>query len=836
MAINPIALKQHMKADKEEILGHFRDGEIEAKDLVLSLSALVDHNIEQLAEEHLGDFKDKATLVFTGANGRQEIAPYSDLDLFLLVDDALYDGKKIPDEHADFAEKFSGFYYSLMDAGFDISSVVLRGTEHCAEDVIADQETWTQMLDRRKAWGSDDLYVRMNDRLAQIGEEHRKDFITAKFEEYDKRLNNQAKEDHAPAEGGVTSMGRFTVIEPNVKNGYGGLRGFQTARWVSEEQCGVGGCDLAERGIITGEDEQSAEDAYNFLLAVRCHLHDLVNKEDDNLYSHEQPALAARMGYDDVGAFMRDYFSATREVSHYAKMVCSDVAEQLGVKPPGTTRGEQIKFRSDQVDDPMRIMKLFKEHVETGHGLHHTAMQKIRKSGALFTDDFINDPQANRVMLDILSHKDAEHTLRRMNMLDVLPRFIPELEKTRALVLFDPYHAYTVDDHTLVGIGNLTALASQDYAGYAPAASQIAQDLTPEDREILSVALLLHDVHKGEAEQPEDMKSYNRNLVQKVGARLGLEGDALKMSAWLAENHLLLKHTARYQDIEDGETIQNFVSKIPDSKHLDLLRVMTMADTLALGPGRLSPHASYRAESVYEKAQKMMSGLTEQYNRRAFELPADYEEGVPYVSIVPNQNVKADILTVVAENKPYLVENIMAALELSSAGVLNARVSTIPDGKGQAANTFVIQNSSGGMHSEDQAAKLRQAITDSVIKDERIELDPVSAKRSAAKNAKNMVFSVQPEIEFSNALSDTNTTVKITARDRPHLLHALTSVFNDMEVGLEHASITTQGHRAVNVFQVHTREGMQISPVMQSALREALMEQIGEEVEAPQVT
>ena len=827
MTINPIELKKEMFTYKEELLSRFRDGEIDVQILTLALSDQVDTNIAKLADKFLGAFEDKVSLVFTGANGRQEVAPQSDLDVFILVEDDLFDGQRIPEDQKEFEVSFSAFYYSLMDAGFNISSVVPRSVEHCAEDVIADQETWTQILDRRKGWGSEDLYQRMNGRLAEIGEDHRKAFIQAKFDEYDERLNKQDKEDQSTLEDGVTGTGRFAVIEPNVKNGYGSLRGFQTAKWIEEEQCGVGGCDLAGRGIIEEEDEEAADDAHNFLLAVRCHLHDIAGREEDTLNSDTQPELASRMGYDGVVPFMKDYFGATRQIAHHAKMVCSDVAEQLGVKPPGASSGQHINFRSDDVSDAMQILELFKEHVESGHALHHTAMQKIRKSGDLITDDFIQDPQANRLMLDILSHEDAERTLRRMNTLDFLPRFVPELEEIRSLVQFDPYHAYTVDDHTLVAIGKITALANEQHEDLSPIASQIAQDLTQEDREILSVALLLHDVHKGA--QPDDMKAFNRELVQKVGARLGLEGEALETAAWLTENYSLLKHTARYKDIEDSETIREFVSKVPDVKHLDLMRVMAMADTLAVGPGRLKAHAAYRADSVYEKAQKMMTGLTEQYNRSSFELPEDYEDGVPYVSIVPNPSVNADILTVITEDKPYLFENIMAALEKNHSNVLNARVSTVPNGNVRAANTFVIQNSAGGMHSERQVDSLRKAITEYTQRDDRVELEPISAKQDSARNPKNMVFAVEPRIEFSNALSDTNTIVEVTARNRKHLLHALTTVFNDMDMDLEHASITTRGHRAINVFQIHTRDGEQISPTAQIALRDALMEQIGEE-------
>ncbi|MGN7437393.1 MAG: HD domain-containing protein [Alcanivorax sp.] len=832
MGVNPIQIKKDLKASKEAHLEQYREGALDVGGLTNALSADMDQAVAAMADEHLSAFKDKVALVFTGANGREEVCPFSDLDVFALVDDSLFDGKGIPEDQEEFAQAYSGLYYAMMDAGLTTSPIVLRTPDHCVEDVLADQETWTQMIDRRQGWGATALYQTMNDGLMGIDGKHRKAFIEAKFEEYGKRLDKSEKEDHSTEAGGVTSGGRYAVIEPNVKNGYGGLRGYQTARWVAEEQCGVDGCDLTGRGIIEDIDEGNAKAAYDFLLETRCHMHDLAGREDDNVTSFTQPALAERMGYDDVASFMRDYFEATREIAHYARMVCSDVAEQLDINPPGMESTETINFADGTINGPMDVLALFHRRAETDIPLHHTAMQAIRKNTDLFTEEFSQDPAANRVMLDILSHENGAEALMRMNRLGVLTAFIPEMEKVRELVQFDPYHAFTVDDHTIQAIGNVTELAQQNYAHLSQTASELAANLTQEDREVLGVALLLHDVHK--ADQPDDMKSYNRELVHNVGARLGLKDEALETASWLAENHLLMKHTARFQDIEDPEAIEDFASKIPDTKHLELLRVMMMADTLALGPGRLSAHAAFRADAVYDKARNTMMGLSSQFTRRAFELPAEYEDGTPYVKMHENKAIRADVLTVITPDKPYLIENITGAIDNMDCNVLNARVTTVPNGQVRAVNTFVIQSSAGTILPERRKEALIDAVKDAIALDSRMELVGVAASKDPAKNPKNKVFEVMPGVEFSNALSDTTTMIQVTARDRPHLLHDLTSVFNDMDLEMEHANITSQGHRVVNVFRVHKRDGGQVSPTAQVAVKEAIMSQIGEE-DTPEV-
>lgn len=827
--VNPIEIKKHITQEKESLLDALRAGDIDGAQASSNLSHSVDDSLIQLVEHHLGAFKDKIAVVMTGANGREEICPHSDLDMFLLVDDTLFDGQKIPDGQDEYSEGFGGLYYALMDTRMGISSLVMRTPTHCAEDIVADQETWTQMLDRRKLWGSDAKYEEMERKIAAIDTKKRVAFITDKFAEYDKRLDKLTQETQSTVKDGIAYGGRFAIVEPNIKNSYGGLRGFQTAKWVSDEYKNIPGANPLSTTLISEDDKNAAEMAYTNLLTIRWHMHDAAGSEDDKLHSHVQPEIASRMGYTDVSEFMRDYFQSTHEIAHHAKMVCCDVAESLKVKPPGAEDAQMIMITANEDGSvsPLQMMTAFKERTDNGKVLHHTAMQHIKHNAHTIDDTFRHSPEANRMMLDILSSDNAEDTLVRMNRLDFLPNFIPEVAGIQRLMQFDPYHAYTVDDHTFNAIGNVSRLAHGEYENLSQTATELAQNLSQQDRAVLGVALLLHDVHK--ADQPDNMKTYNAQLVQNIGSRLGLKDDALDQASWLAENHFLLKHTARYQDIEDTATIDSFTEKVPDIKHLELLRIMTLADTLALGPGRLKPHATYRADSVFEKAKNQMMGMSDQFNKRSFTLPDDYNDGVPYVRISPNKALGADVLTIITPDKPYLMENIAATLEQSGTNVMNARVKTIPNGSIRAVNNFVIQNDGGKQHSERQAEALKEKLITAIQSSDRMPQLEKPPSNHPGTNPKNQVFPVQAEVNFTNALSDDNTTVQITARDKAGLLHTLTRVFNDMDLEMQHASLTRQGHKAVNVFQLHKRGGGQISPTAQIAIKDAIMQHIAEE-------
>ncbi len=829
MALQPFEMKKQIKEEREAFLSDFRDGSIGAYELTQQLSGMVDRYVTEIAEATLGDYRDQVALVYTGSNGRHEVCPYSDLDLTLLLDESLETGTDTGTEakiDMDFRENaLSPFFTALTDAGFVPEKVWPMGKGYALHMMRSDQENWTQFIDRRfLGWGNAALYDGLDQAIRDASEDNKVGFFEGKFGEYDKRLQKPAYGERSPEDSGKR-LGRFTVLEPDVKNGYGGLRGYQTAQWVAHEQCGEGGCDVTRRGLISEEDEQLAQKGHEFLLTVRCHLHDLEGKENDRMEAHRQHEIAERMGYEDVTSFMRDYIQNTRHIAYYAKIVCCDVAEQNDIKPPGDFGDGYLRFDNDTISQPIDILNIYKDRLEGGHSLHHSAIREIRHNLDMI-EGLADDPDANRVMLDILSNENCEETLRYMNLRGVLPRIIPEFEKISALMHYDPHHTYTVDEHSIVAVGHLGKIINQEHADLAEIASGLSDGLSQSDKEALSVVLLLHDIRK--ADKPKNDGAYNKALIQEAGARLGLAGEQLDMASWLGKNHLLLSHAARYQDLEDPAVIQDFVEKIPDQKHLDNLMVLTIADSLALGPGRLSAHAVHKIESLYEKANKSMLGLTPKYNTQsAIQMPEDYVDGQPYVSVCDNTMSNSTLITVITPDKPYLMENVTGALANAKCNVLNARVTTVSNGNVKAINHFLVQNAQGEMVDEYAQERVQATVLKAVESDEQLTFNVDNVSADAQR--KNKVYHVEPDVEFSNALSDDSTMVKIVARDRPDLLHVLASDFNDLGLEMSHATITTQGHKATDVFNVRMRDGGQMPKDMQQDVRAAIMQHIQEE-------
>ncbi len=817
-----------MIADKEKAIDQFRDGKSDAHKLTNDLSNVIDKYINIFADAFLGDFKDDINIVYTGANGRREVLPHSDLDLFMLVDEKFFDGENMPD---GFGDSYSMFLNAITDIKLSTSGcagVALRTPNQCIEEMRKDQEVWTQFIDRRSSWGNTNLMQDLNDKIDVIDNEARVSFIQEKFDEYDARIHSDKGLRHSTADKGI-QYDRYAVVEPNIKNGYGGLRATQTANWVMSE-CSKIGHNISQNPAINDEDLKASIDAYKFLLSVRCHAHDIQGKQTDNMTSkhnevdtllaHCQPEIAKRLGYDDVESFMKDYIRITRDNAFYTKMICAEAANTIGVKPPGDSSDITIGF-DKPLQNPMQVMELFQQHANTGSSISHLAMQDIRNNLELFTPEFSKDNEANKIMVDILSHDDNKRTLHRMKNLGVLSRFIPELSEIQDLTQFNPYHAYTVDDHTVAAVGNVSSMAKGEDNEF-DLASSIAHGLDKEDRATLSIALLTHDLHK--ASSPEDIKEFTREITQTVGSRLGLEGEKLDMAVWLAENHLLLKHTARYRDVNSTESYGDI--SLPSLKHLDMLRVMTAADSMALGKGRVSAHNISRTDIVYERLRQSLMGLTQKYNEQANPLPENYNAEELFIDIKGNEAIKADNLVIVTEDKPYLMENIMTALEAKECIVHNARVRTISNGSNRAMNEFVIQNKNGRPHTEAEAERIKEAITKNIMSNDRAKPAARTSKDKLIKNPKNKVFNVDTQIEFSNALSDNETMIKVTTRDRPNLLYDIACAFNDIGLNLKHANITTQGHKAINVFEVHTNDGKQVSKDQQGEILEPLSQYI----------
>src|SRR5437764_580603 len=393
-------------------------------------------------------------------------------------------------------------------------------------------------------------------------------------------------------------------LEPNVKEGKGGLRDLHTLYWIAKYIYRIEDvAKLVDLGVLSAEESARFERAQTFLWTVRCHLHYLAGRAEERLTFDLQTEIGGRMGSTHhartrgVERFMKHYILIAKDVGDLTRIFCAilEADQRHKRRLPwirwGTGRrslegfvidGERLTIPSEDFfkADPVGLLRLF--HVAQQHDLdiHPRALRAVTQSLRLVDGKLREDPEANRLFLEILaSRNDPETALRRMNEAGVFGRFVPEFGRVVAQMQYDMYHVYTVDEHTLFAIGILSRIERGLLKDELPLASSLMPKL--QSRRALYVALLLHDIAKGRG---GDHSELGEKIAYKLGPRLGLTAEETETVAWLVRWHLLMSSTAFKLDISDPQTIQNFVERVQSPERLKLLLVLTAADIRAVGP------------------------------------------------------------------------------------------------------------------------------------------------------------------------------------------------------------------------------------------------------------
>lgn len=524
-----------------------------------------------------------------GGYGAGELAPKSDVDLVFLV----------ADDPPDWAETvIERTLYALWDCGLTIGGGAVRTVDEAITLAAEDVSERTALLDLRSLSGDMSLVRALLDRFdAEIVQPDAAGFASEKLAERDARVDRQGDS-------------RYQV-EPNVKDGKGGLRDLQTLRWLAQV---LYGDDALERwvgdGLFSVSDVERYLSAADFFWTVRFHIHDLVGNKDDRLTFDIQPEIAQRMGFldteDQIGveAFMRTYFRKAIDVGALTRLVCAKLeADHLKDLPGGTGRfmpsdgaggadglaEAGFKLRAGRLDfldrsvierDPVAMLRLFETAAARHFDLHPDAVADIGHSLRQVDDAYRTDPRAARSFFAVLLDADEPRmTLRAMTEAGLLGAYIPEFGDIVARTQFNMYHRFTVDEHTLNALGILRDIENGRHMSDHPLASKIIHKVT--HRRALHLAVLLHDTGKGKGDQCVEGAENARIAC----ARLGLDDDETELVAWLIANHLEMSETAQRRDISDPRTVLDFAGLCGSLERLRLLTVLTVVDIRAVGPG-----------------------------------------------------------------------------------------------------------------------------------------------------------------------------------------------------------------------------------------------------------
>jgi [protein-PII] uridylyltransferase len=546
-----------------------------------------------------------------GGYGRGTLAPGSDIDLLFLLP-----GKLTEANHK--AVEF--ILYLLWDMGQKVGHAT-RTVEECIRLARADMTIRTAILETRYICGVVSLEQELVSRFdGEIVKSTGAEFVAAKLAERDERHEKSGNTRY--------------LVEPNVKEGKGGIRDLHTLFWIAKYFYRVRDtADLVHLGVLSKSEYTLFQKAEDFLWAVRCHMHFITGKPEDRLSFDLQPEVAAALGYQSrpglsaVERFMKHYFLIAKDTGDLTRILCAALEDQQVKDHPSITgvfsrfanRRRKIPGAADFVEDrgrldvassdvfrndPVNLIRFF--HVADLHGLelHPNALKGITRSLSLINDELRANEEANRLFLSALTtRRDPQLVLQRMNEAGVLGRFIPEFGKIVSLMQFSMYHHYTVDEHLIRSVGVLSAIEKGQNADQHPLVDQLIK--TIEDREALYVATLIHDIAKG---RPEDHSVAGAKVARKLCPRFGMTPKQTEMVAWLIEEHLTMSMVAQTRDLNDWKTIHDFSIRVQSLERLKMLVILTVADIRAVGPGVWNGWKGQLLRILYYETELLLAG------------------------------------------------------------------------------------------------------------------------------------------------------------------------------------------------------------------------------------
>jgi [protein-PII] uridylyltransferase len=801
------------------------------------------------------------SLVGLGGTGRGEMAPFSDLDLMFLT-------ARAPDAAQQrVAESVLHLLWDLkLKLGHSMRSIAQLMTL-----AKTDMTVRTAFLEARWLWGDEKLFdAAMRRFRSDIVAGTAAEFVTAKLAERDERH---------------VKMGdsRY-VVEPNVKDGKGGLRDLHALYWIGKYVHGVERpADLVGAGLLSSAEFRRFDRAERFFWSVRCHLHLLAGRAEERLSFDYQRQIAEIMNYADrpgksaVERFMQFYFLNAKTVGDLTGLFLAQLDEQLAKKgfrfalPTIRRRPKRlggfvlargrISIPADDFfqADPVRLLELFALAAREQLEVHPTAMRAATRDASLIDRKVRDDARANALFLEVLTCVNhPELVLRWMNEAGVFGRFVPDFGRVVAQMQFDMYHHYTVDEHSIRAIGLLAAIERGELRDDHPVATAIFRQIA--SRRVLYVAVLLHDIAKGRG---GDHSVIGAEIALRLCPRLGLDPAETETVSWLVRHHLLMSSTAFKRDLADPKTIEDFGRQVQSPERLRLLLILTICDIRAVGPGiwnewkrtllrtlfeaaeerlRLGHKQHGRSEIVHDRQKELALALgwkESAARAHARRLPDSYWLAEPLSWQVANARQVAGAEARIGEARP----NVLAE-EDEESGATRVSVFT-PDREGlfHRISTGLASAGANIIDARIHTTRDGMALDNLLVLDGRGQ--PYRDRRqrmrlaravesalaspeppplpSAEPRRRSSAFHVAPSVAIAERASTRTTVVEVNARDRPALLAALAAAIHGCGHVIHSAHIATYGERAVDVFYLTAPGGTKLSHEEIEELRAALL-------------
>ena len=801
---------------------------------------------------------ERLALAAVGGYGRGQMAPFSDVDIVFIT----------PWKQTPWGEQvIETLLYLLWDLGLKVGNAT-RSLDDVIRIARSDMTVRTAFLEARFVWGDQPLFDEANARFRkEVVAGTARAFVAEKLAEREARHQRMGDSRY--------------VVEPNLKEGKGGLRDLHALFWIGKYLHQVHSvAELVDKGLLTADELRQFRRAESFLWSVRIMLHHITGRAEERLTFDVQRELAARLAYanrDSMSAverFMRHYFLMAKSVGDLTGLFLAHLDEstaRLAWLPTLTRRPARLKgftLRRGQIGvpndeffkaDPVHLLEIFALADSQGLAIHPLAMRAAARDAQLIDERVRRDKTANALFLEVLtSPRDPETVLRWMNEAGVFGRFVPDFGRVVAQMQYDMYHHYTVDEHTIRAIGLLARIERGELKSDHSLSSAIIHQLI--NRRVLHVAVLLHDIAKGRG---GDHSLLGADIARRLCPRLGLSKEETETVAWLVEHHLLMSRTAFKRDLSDFKTILDFAEAVASPERLRLLLILTVVDIRAVGPGVWNGWKAQLLRELYDSAEEVLrlghkqtgratriaakqAGLRDAlgwpehrfatYARRfadsywvaeasdVLTANAALVEGAGdaplAIACTPDPARGTTLVAIYATDHPGLFYRIAGAISLAGGNIFDARIHTTRDG--MAIDNFVVLDPLGRPFVEPaQLARLRRSIED--VLSGRIRLaDKLAARPLARRKAE--LFRVEPRVLIDNKASNRYTVIEVNASDRPALLYALTNGLFQQKLTIHSAHIATYGEKATDTFYVTDLTGAKIdNPVRLKAIEKRLL-------------
>lgn len=854
---DPLApLRSALQQGHAELSARFEQG-VPAAVLVPARARLVDQLLVIAWKRFFSN--GALSLIAVGGYGRGELHPCSDIDIMILGDEATI---------REQGETIGSFLTLLWDIGLEVGHSV-RTIRDCRRESATDVTVMTTLMEARPITGEPALFEAMRQAIDPSRIWPEQAFFEAKKNEQKSRYRKY----HETAYN----------LEPNVKEGPGGLRDLQTIAWVSKRHFGATTLQqLIEHDFLTEAEYHTLIECQNFLWQVRFALHELTGRREDRLLFDYQRQLATQFGYHDqngnlaVEQFMQRYYRTIMATSRLNEMLLQlfeeaillvdDPGEPVTINRRFQARRGFLEVRHDRIFErhPFALLELFlllQQRPEL-KGVRAATVRLIRDHCHLINARFRTDSRARSLFMEILRQpRGITRALRRMNRYGVLSAYLPEFAHIVGRMQYDLYHVYTVDQHTLFVVRNLRRFYVPEFSDEFPHCSELIRQLPKP--ELLYIAGLFHDIAKGRNGDHSELGARDAELFCR---RHDLSEYDTRLVAWLVRHHLLMSLTAQKKDIQDPDVILDFARQVHDKLHLDYLYLLTIADIRGTNPKLWNSWRAALLRELYEATRRAL--------RRGLDNPIDKDERIQEIQAVacvqlqrkgidPQRILKVwhgfsedyflrysaseivwhtrailkkaddDRALVLARRDPARGGTELFIYMRDSGGIFATTTATldrlgltvldariITSRSGYTLDSFTVMENTGEAITE--RARCKEIVA--ALRKQLNQRDaPIRASsRQPARALRH--FPTPTEINFIQDNANHRTLLELTTGDRPGLLCRIGRAFTECAIQLHNAKIATIGARAEDLFHITDAAGHPLEdPEQQQALRDVLL-------------